>query len=108
MCKKSRVYFLVLIPIIGFFIAWIYSWFTIYKITKGIKYVFLHFVFWIIPLCLAGSLIVAYFMMGVLNQNEFLKMIIGIIVSYVAILIMSISSISISKVIIEAYNKKAI
>ena len=100
--------FLALIPYIGFFIAWICSWINIFLKTKQLKYVFLHYFIFILPMCLAGGLIVIS-MMTFMDKLSFeLYRICALILAYVACLIMAFSSIAISRFIIKKYELRTI
>lgn len=101
-------YYLSLIPFVGFLIAWIISWINIYRKTNDRKYVFLHFIIWLLPMCIAGGLVALYTVTFMPCLEPILKTVLGIIVSYAACLIMAISCIGISKWIIDRYDSKFI
>ena len=104
----KNLYYLSLIPFLGFFIAWICSWTNIYHRTKDRKYIFLHFIIWIVPICIASGIIVIVMITLMVNISPSMYKIYGLIVSYVACLIMSISCVGISKGIINRYDLKSI
>lgn len=101
-------YYLALIPYIGLFIAWITSWVNIQRKTNNKKYIFLHFVIWIFPMCLAGGLVTVSVLTFMVNLSQLLYKICGLTVIYVASLIMSISCVGISKGIIDNYDSEII
>ena len=100
-------YIFAFIPFVGLLIDWIVSWFNIYKTTKNRKYIFIHWLIWIIPMILTfGILIVCYFFLLVKITNRQLFMISCLLVSYLTCVIISYSAIFIAKKIIDTYNKR--
>ncbi len=115
MCTMSKklisykvLYYLSLIPFLGLLIAWICSWLNIYHRTDDRKYVFLHFLIWIFPMCIVGVIVVICTMTFMVGLSSMMKTICGLVISYVACLIMSISCIRISKWLISKYDQKII
>ena len=104
----KKLYYLSLIPILGLLIAWLCSWLNIYRRTNDRKYVFFHFLIWIIPICIAGGVVVISLMTFMGKLSPLMYKICGVIISYVSCLIMSISCIGISKGIISQYDLKSI
>lgn len=102
------LYYLSLIPFLGVLIAWLCSWLNIYRRTNDRKYVFLHFLIWIFPMCIVGVIVGICSMTFMVELSPIMKTICGLIIGYVACLIMSISSIAISKGIISRYDSKII
>ena len=102
------LYYLSLIPFLGLLIAWLCSWFNIYRRTNDRKYVFLHSLIWIFPMCIVGVIVGICSMTFMVELSPIMKTICGLIIGYVACLIMSISSIAISKGIISRYDLKII
>ena len=102
------LYYLSLIPFLGLFIAWICSWLNIYRRTNDRKYVFLHCLIWILPICIAGGIAAVSSMTFMVNLSPIMKTVFGLVIGYIACLIMSISCIAISKWIISKYDLKII
>ena len=102
------LYYLSLIPFLGLFIAWISSWMNIYRTTNNRKYIFFHSIFWIFPMCIAGGVVAVSTMTFMVNLSPAINKVCGLIIGYVACLIMSISCIGISKGIISKYDLKSI
>lgn len=100
------LYYLSLIPFLGLIIAWICSWLNIYRRTNDRKYVFLHYLIWIFPMCIASGIVVISVMTFMVELSPMMKMICGLVIGYIACLIMSISCIGISKGIINKYDSK--
>ena len=99
-------YYLSLIPFVGLFIAWITSWINIWRKTKDKKYIFLHYIIWILPLCIAGGFIAVCALTFMSNLPQPGYTICALLVSYVACLMMSLSCIAISKVLISKFDLK--
>lgn len=98
--------YLSLIPVIGFFIAWPCSWVNIYRQTRSKKYIFLHYIIWLLPVCMVGIILyicIVTFMSSFTLQQKFIC---GLVFSYFAVVMMALSSIGISKGIIDKYNSK--
>ena len=96
-----------LIPFIGFLIAWLLSWLTIYKVTKDRKYIFLHYLIWILPMIISGGLFaVCYFSLFAKIANQQLLILCTLIGAYLVCVIIAYSAIFIAKKIIDNYNKK--
>lgn len=105
---KTQCFF-ALIPFVGLLIDWIVSWFNIYKTTKSKKYVFIHYITWIIPIIITfGIFAFCYFflLIKITNRNMFIFS--CLVSSYLACIIITYFSIFIAKKIIEAYNKRII
>lgn len=105
-CKVQ--YYLSLIPFLGFFIAWISSWWNIYRRTNDKKYIFLHFIIWILPMCIAGAVVAISIITFMTNLSPLAYKICGLLISYVACLIMAFSAILISKKIIKKFESRYI
>ena len=102
------LYYLSLIPLLGLLIAWLCSWVNIYLRTNDRKYVFLHALIWIFPMCIVGVIVGISAMTFMVNLTPILKTICGLVIGYVACLIMSISCIGISKGLISKFDSKSI
>ena len=102
------LYYLSLLPFLGFFTAWLGSWVNIYRRTNNGKYVFFHFILWIFPMCIAGGIVAISIMIFMVNLTPFMYKICGLLVSYIACLIMSISCIGISKGVINKFETKIV
>lgn len=100
------LYYLSLIPYIGFLIAWICSWVNIFRKTNHRKYIFYHYVFWLIPLCVAGGLVTVCLLTFMDALSVEWKFISALGLSYIACLIMSVSCIFIAKKITDRYDLK--
>lgn len=99
-------YYLSLIPFVGLFIAWITSWINIWRTTKDKKYIFLHYILCILPMCIVGGLVAICAMTFIPSLTATIRVVCGVIIGYIACLIMSVSSIFISKIIIDKYDLK--
>ena len=110
MSKKIISYkllsYLSLVPVIGFLIAWLCSWINIYRQTRKRKYIFLHYIIWLLPLCMVGGVLYICIVIFMANFTSQQKIICGLVLSYFAGVMMAISSIGISKGIIDKYNLK--
>ena len=104
----KKQYYLSLIPIVGFLIAWITSWINIWRRTKDKKYIFLHYILWILPMCIVGGLVAVCAMTFMPSLTATMRVVFGFIIGYIACLIMSVSSIFISQIIIDKYDSKFI
>ena len=104
----KSLYYLSLIPILGLVIVWLCAWLKIYNRTKDRKYVFLHFLIWAAPLCFAGGFVVVSVNIFMGKLSSVGKIVCGIIIGYVACLVMSISCVSIFKCIMGKYNSRII
>ena len=102
------LYYLSLIPFLGLIVVWISSWVNIYRRTNDKKYVFLHYLIWIIPICIAGGVAGVCMMTFMINLSPTMYIICGLGVAYIACLIMAISCVKISKEIISKYDLKSI
>lgn len=102
------LYYLSLIPFLGLLVAWLCSWLNIYRRTNDRKYVFLHFLIWIFPMCIVGAIVGICSMTFMVELSPMMKTICGLIIGYVACLIMSISCIGISKGLISKFDSKSI
>ena len=98
------LYYLSLIPFLGLLIAWVCSWLNIYRSTNSKKYIFIHYLIWILPMCIVGVIVVICVMTFMGNLTPLWKTICGLVISYVACLIMSISCVSIANGIIKKYD----
>ena len=106
MISYKLVCYLSLIPVIGFFIAWPCSWINIYRQTRSKKYIFLHYIIWLLSVCMVGVILyicIVTFMASFTSQQKFIC---GLVLSYFAGVMMALSSIGISKGIIDKYNLK--
>ncbi len=103
-CYKLQ-YLLSLVPFVGLFIAWGCSWVNIYRTTQNKRSIFIHFCIWLIPICIIGGMLIlsAYVMF---NHDIVLKVIVGLIVSYISCLILAIFCIEIARGIIVRSEKK--
>ena len=115
MCTMSKkfisykfLYYLSLIPFLGLLIAWICSWLNIYRSTDDRKYVFLHFLIWIFPMCIVGVIVGICAITFMVGLSPMMKTICGLVIGYVACVIMSISCIGISKWLISKNDQNMI
>ena len=104
---KTQCY-LALIPYIGLLIAWITSWINIYLRTRQKKYIFIHYIIWVLPMCLVGGLLAFSTIMLKDNLSFQTYSVCILIIGYVACFIMSFLAIVISKFIIQKYDLKNI
>ena len=102
------LYYLSLIPFLGLLIAWLCSWVNIYRRTNDRKYVFLHALIWVFPMCIVGAIVGICSMTFMVGLSPMMKTICGLFIGYVACLIMSISCIGISKWLISKNDQKMI
>ena len=102
------LYYLSLIPFLGLLVVWPCSWLNIYHRTNNRKYVFLHYLIWIFPICIVGVIVGICSMTFMVELSPMMKTICGLIIGYIACLIMSISCIGISKGIISKFDLKSI
>ncbi len=105
--KFKLLYLLSLIPLFGFFIAWVGSWIIMQKETKSKKYVFIHYFIWIIPLCVAGGIVVAGNFLTI-NLSFTVRTIILITACVLALYIMAFSCVYIAEKIVYKFNEKVI
>ena len=104
----KKLYYLSLIPLLGLLIVWLCSWVNIYRRTNDRKYVFLHYLIWIFPIGIVGSIVGICSMTFMVKLSPVIKTICGLIIGYVACLIMSISCVGISKCLISKFELKSI
>ena len=102
------LYYLSLIPFLGLLISWVCSWLNIYNRTGDRKYIFLHFLIWIFPMCIVGAIVGVCTTTFMVNLSMSLKTIWGLIIGYFAFLIMSISCVGISQGIIKKFDKNSL
>ena len=98
------LYLLSLIPVLGMLVAWLCSWLNIYRKTADKKYIFLHYVLWMLAFCGLGVFIAIYVIVVVPIFNEQLKFIFGLMLGYLVCLISAIACVCISKRIIKKYD----
>ena len=101
-------YYLSLIPFFDVLITWITAWINIWRKTNDKKYIFLHYILWILPMCIAGGLVAVCAMTFMPNLSPTMRTVCGLIIGYIACLIMSASSVLISKIIIDKYDLKVL
>lgn len=105
---KAQCFF-ALIPFVGLLIDWIISWLNIYKTTKSRKYVFIHYITWIIPIIITvGIFAFCYFFLILKITNRTMFIFSCLASSYLTCIIIAYFSISIAKKIIATYNEKII
>ena len=98
------LYYVSLIPILGTIIALFCSWINIYRAKNNRKYVFLHYIIWIFPVCLVGVIVAVCISTFMANFSPTVYFIFGIAIAYVACLIMALSGVAISKWIVNKWG----
>ena len=98
------LYYVSLIPVLGTIIALFCSWINIYRATNNRKYVFLHYIIWIFPVCIVGVIVAVCISTFMANFSPTVYFIFGIAIAYVACLIMALSGVAISKWIVNKWG----
>ncbi|MBE7061922.1 MAG: hypothetical protein E7382_05240 [Clostridiales bacterium] len=97
-------YLLTLIPFIGFFIAWIVAWRSIYKTTQEKKYIIIHYVIWVVVSIIFFVIFIISYVLFISKLATFLKLLLTLLVLYIVLVMMSLSALAIAKGIIEKYE----
>ncbi len=97
-------YLLTLIPLIGFFIAWIVAWRSIYKTTKEKKYIIIHYTIWAVLLIIFFVIFIISYVLFISKLATFFKLLLTLISLYIVFVMMSLSALAIAKGIIEKHE----
>ena len=102
------LYWLSLIPVFGFFVSWICSWINIYRRTSDRKYVFIHYIIWMLTSLVVFIGLIAIIRALMAYASFVVYVVCALVATYVALVLMSILCIVISKIIIKKYDLKSI